>query len=200
MHLIVGLGNPGKNYLFTRHNIGFIAVDVFKESFDPVPSEKSEQKALTYKISFEGNDILLVKPQTYMNLSGESVRGLMAYYKIPIENILIIHDDIDSRFGSIKFQKARGAGGHNGIRSIHELLGTDQYARLKLGVGRPLNPNQSVEDYVLQNFSTEEKDHLEDYMIRVCDAIESFVKDGFEKASNLHNKKLNYHDQKEEEG
>lgn len=194
MYLIVGLGNPGKNYLFTRHNIGFIAIDVFKESFENT-TEKSEQKALTYKVNVDGHEALLVKPQTFMNLSGDSVRALMAYYKIPLENILIIHDDVDSRFGSIKFQKARGAGGHNGVRSIHETLGTDEYARLKLGVGRPLDPRHKVEDYVLQNFSTEEREHLEDYMIRTSEAIESFIKEGFEKSSNSHNKKLNYHEE-----
>lgn len=197
MHLIVGLGNPGKKYLFTRHNIGFMAIDVYRQAFEV--SEKNEQDALTYKVKVKGNDVLLVKPQTFMNLSGQSVRGLMAFYKIPVENILVIHDEVDLPYGTIKIHKGSSAG-HNGIKSIHELLGREDYARLRLGVGRPFDSRQAVPDYVLQNFSDGEQSFLEDYMLRACDAIDSFILDGFDKAASLHNKKVDYRsgDTKEE--
>ncbi len=202
MHLIVGLGNPGKKYLFTRHNIGFIAIDVFKEPDSP--SEKAEQKAFTYKMNVHGHDVLLVKPQTFMNVSGESVQGLMAYYKIELENILVVHDDADLPYGTIRFQKDASPGGHNGIKSIHALLGTDKYTRLKLGVGRPEvlseKTRQDTADYLLQSFSNEDKEHLEDYMIRAALAIETFIVEGYEIASSKHNKRVNYRDAQNEPG
>lgn len=189
MYLIVGLGNPGKKYLFTRHNIGFMAIDVYLQAFEA--SEKAEQDALTYKVKVKGNDVLLAKPQTFMNHSGQSVRGLMAFYKIPIENILVVHDEVDLPYGSIRVHKGSSAG-HNGINSIHESLGREDYARLRLGVGRPLEPRQAIPDYVLQSFSDGEQSFLEDYMIRACDAIDSFILDGFEKTAQAHNKKVDY--------
>jgi PTH1 family peptidyl-tRNA hydrolase len=188
MHLIVGLGNPGSKYEYTRHNIGFLVVDKYISKHS-LP-EKSEQKSLTYKTEIGGNPVLFVKPQTFMNLSGEAVRGLMAFYKIPLENILVIHDDIDQNFLSIKFQQNASSGGQNGINSIHQLLGTQDYTRMKLGIGRPVLPKQAVVDWVLQKFAPTEAEILDSWLEECCNAVETFVKSGYEKAASLHNIKM----------
>lgn len=186
MHLILGLGNPGVKYALTRHNIGFLALDAFAKSFG-ASIERSEHKALTCKFKLDGADVLLAKPQTYMNLSGESAVALMNFYKIEAANVLVVHDEIDLPFGYLKVQKNRGAGGHNGIKSISELLGHQDYARLRLGVGRPSNPNIPVVDYVLQNFDTSEQNKMVEFLNVAGDVIESFVFDGVEKAASRFN-------------
>lgn len=188
MWLIVGLGNKGSKYLITRHNIGFMAVDAFAQAFGQ-PPEKSEHKAITRRMRIDGEDVLLAKPQTFMNLSGESVQALSHFYKIPPENILVVHDDIDQGFGAVKFQKNRGAGGHNGIKSVTQMLGTNAYPRLKLGVGRPANSKMDVAAYVLQNFSDSEQSELSSFIEMSVEAIEAFIFDGFEKAANKFNSK-----------
>ena len=127
----MGLGNPGKKYLMTRHNIGFTVVDALAEDS---PFQKKHQ-SLIQKTEIKGEPVLLAKPQTFMNLSGEAVREIMGFYKIPLSCLLVIQDDKDLTFSKMKFQKSRGHGGHNGIRNIHEELNTNQYARLKIGIG-----------------------------------------------------------------
>jgi peptidyl-tRNA hydrolase, PTH1 family len=199
MKLIVGLGNPGPKYALTRHNIGFLAVDAFNEIHGAGGNWKSEHKAETAKIRHASDQILLVKPQTFMNLSGQSVVSLMQFYQIERQDILIVQDDVDQKFGAIKFQIKRGHGGHNGIRNIHELLGSDEYARLKLGVGRPpvfvsddgevTRSTMEVADWVLQNFSKEEQKVLPDFIEKACQAIEGFATVGLERASNQFNQK-----------
>lgn len=198
MYLIVGLGNPGAKYLFTRHNIGFIAIDYILQ--DLSLAEKTEQKSFTYKYKYKDQDILFVKPQTYMNLSGEAVRGLMAFYKIPLQNLLVIHDDVDQNFLSIKFQKNSSSGGQNGINSIHELLGTQDYARLKLGVSRPYIAQQSTADHVLQNFNELEQSLLPSWLEEISKAVFSFIDIGFDKASNKYNFKAPHISRLIEEG
>lgn len=188
MHLIVGLGNPGMKYALTRHNIGFLALDALAKSLG-ASLQREEHKALTVKFKLDGHDVILAKPQTFMNLSGESVVGLMQFYKIEPANLLVVHDDIDQPFSYIKLQKNRGPGGHNGIKSITELLGHQDYARLKLGVGRPANPHIPVVDYVLQNFDKSEQDKMIDFLNRAGDAIESFIFSGPEKTASLFNQK-----------
>ena len=188
MFLIVGLGNPGTKYALTRHNIGFLALDALARSFGG-EFKKEEFTALTLKMKLDDQEVLLAKPQTYMNVSGESVIPLMQYYKIEVANMLVIHDDIDQPFNYMKLQKNRGPGGHNGIKSISEQLGHQDYARLKLGVGRPANPRVPVVDYVLQNFDKTEQEKLVDFLNRAGDAAESFIFDGFEKAANRYNQK-----------
>lgn len=185
MWLIVGLGNPGNEYKMTRHNIGFMCLDVFS---DKASSKwKSEHKAETLRGEFKGEPVLLAKPQTFMNLSGESVVSLMNFYKISKEKLLVIHDELEFPFQKFKFQKNRGHGGHNGVKSISGLLGTADYTRLKLGIGRPANPNQNVADYVLQKFSSEEFEHLSNYLNTACDAVEYFMQEGLQKASTKYN-------------
>jgi len=186
MYLIVGLGNPGAKHATNRHNIGFMACDYWLKSLNS-EGLRSEHKALTKKFKIAGQEIILAKPQTFMNNSGESVVALMSFYKIAKENLLVIHDDIDLAFGSMKIQHNRGAGGQNGVKNISELLGHNEYARLKLGVGRPAHPDFTISDYVLGDFPKEEAVLLNQYLVKVCDAIESFILEGLHKASTKYN-------------
>lgn len=192
MILIVGLGNPGPKYALTRHNIGFLALDLFAEGLG-AKSWNEEQKAHTVKFKVEEagqeHQVLLAKPMTYMNKSGESVVALMNFYKIPKENVLVVYDEIDVAFGKMKIQTARSPGGHNGIKNITELLGHNQFARLRLGVSRPPHPEMDVADYVLSKFSVEEQNSLPDFLNRAGDAIDSFIFNGLEKTANLFNQK-----------
>lgn len=183
--LIVGLGNPGYRYQLTRHNIGFMIIDALIRHFEARPSEQF--KSQIAKAKHDGRDVILAKPQTYMNLSGEAVQAITAYYKISLENLLVIHDDIDQPFGQLRFQRNRGAGGHNGIRDIHEKLGTPDYARLKIGVGRPTNPHIPIEDYVLQNFAKEEEGQLSEVIQQAGEATLTFIESGFQRAQNEFN-------------
>lgn len=193
MHLIVGLGNYGEKYLMNRHNIGFMAVDLWLRSLGlniDSSSWRNEHKALTQKIKIEGKEILVAKPQTYMNKSGESVISLMNFYKINREDLLVVHDDIDQAFGAMKLQFNRGHGGQNGVRNISELFGAADYHRLKLGVGRPTHPGYDIGDYVLGNFPKEELNMLPQFLEKAGDAIESFIFDGPGKAATKYNGQL----------
>jgi PTH1 family peptidyl-tRNA hydrolase len=188
MWLIVGLGNPGPKYALTRHNIGFLAVDLFAQGLlQKAPVWQEEHKALTCKLKIEETPVLFAKPMTFMNKSGESVVPLLNYYKIPQENLLVVQDDIDQPYGGVRFHKNRGHGGHNGIRSITEQLGTPDYSRLKLGVGRPTHPEMDVADYVLGKFSAEEQTSLSEFLNKAGDAMECLIFDGLSKASTKFN-------------
>ena len=180
--LIVGLGNPGEKYLFTRHNIGFMVIDHLAERWKSLPFKK-EGHALTSKY----NQVLLVKPQKFMNLSGEVVQQLMNYYKIQTTQLLVLHDDLDLPFGSFRYQLQRGPGGHNGVKNIHHVLGTADYARIKIGIGRPAQVQMDVADYVLQNFSSTEIESLPQLLTDIGDSIEFFLDHGFAKTANQYN-------------
>lgn len=186
MWLIVGLGNPGNKYLLNRHNIGFMAVDAFL-AHNGKPSYKSEHKATTYHLSLDDQKVILAQPQTFMNKSGESVQSLMAFYQIPKDHLIVLHDEIDQPFGALKIQKNRGHGGHNGIRSIHDLVGSNDYYRMRLGVGRPANEQMNVADFVLQNFSKEEQQEMPAYLNYVLDALDALMFEGFDKAATRFN-------------
>ncbi|MBY0554024.1 aminoacyl-tRNA hydrolase [bacterium] len=186
MYLIVGLGNPGQKYSMNRHNIGFMACDYWLKSLNG-SDYREEHKALTRRFKIEDTEILLAKPQTFMNLSGQSVVALMNFYKIPKENLLIIHDEIDFPFGTMKLMFNRSPGGQNGVKSVSEQLGTNEYARLRLGVSRPPHPDYAVSDWVLGNFAKEEAVFMDQYLEKACDAIESFIFDGLSKASTKFN-------------
>jgi PTH1 family peptidyl-tRNA hydrolase len=195
MYLIVGLGNPGQKYSLNRHNIGFMACDYWLKSLNG-SDYREEHKALTKKFKIENTEVLLAKPQTYMNLSGQSVVALMNFYKISKENLLVLHDDIDLPFGSMKIQHNRGHGGQNGVKNISELFGNNEYARLKLGVGRPAHPDFAIADYVLGNFPKEEAILLDQFLDRACDAIESFIFEGLNKASTNFNGAVKFTEKK----
>jgi peptidyl-tRNA hydrolase, PTH1 family len=186
MWLIVGLGNPGPKYALTRHNLGFLAVDLFSQSAGKPPWSE-EQKAHVCKFKMDDVQIILAKPMTFMNKSGESVQALLHYYKIPTDNLLVVHDEVEIPFGQIRLQKNRGAGGHNGVKSVNEMLGTQDYLRLRLGVGRPPHPEMDVADYVLQKFNGEEQDKLTEFLNRCGDAMESLIFDGLNKAATRFN-------------
>jgi PTH1 family peptidyl-tRNA hydrolase len=183
--LIVGLGNPGPKYALTRHNVGFLVVDALIQELN-LNNKKDECQAHTYKARIGNDDVLFVKPQTFMNLSGTSVQGLMAFYKATLDDILVLHDEVDIPFAKLRFQRNRGHGGHNGIRDIHAKVGSD-YARLKIGVGRPMIPQMEVADFVLQNFPKENEKELIEFVGRAADAVLSFLEEGFQKAQNKFN-------------
>jgi PTH1 family peptidyl-tRNA hydrolase len=190
MWLIVGLGNLGQKYRLNRHNIGFLLVDFWVESLrDSNPRWKSDHQSENALFDWQGERICVAKPQTYMNLSGEAVQSLMAFYKIPKEKLIVIHDEIDQPFSAFKIHKNRGHAGHNGIRNISQLLGSNDYARLRLGVGRPLEPQMSVADFVLQNFSKDELSQMPSFLEKSCKALEMMIKEGVEKAASLFNGK-----------
>lgn len=188
MKLIVGLGNPGQKYLMTRHNIGFLCINALARAYSSPPF-KNNFKAQFTKIMIQGEPVLLCKPQTFMNLSGESVQLIVNFYNIELDNMLVIHDDIDTPFGRFKFQKNRGHGGNNGIKSIHKHLGTNEYARIKAGIDRPPNPKQDVANYVLQSFADDEQETLSDMLNNIVDATEEFVLNGLQSAANKYNNK-----------
>lgn len=187
MWLIAGLGNPGPKYALTRHNIGFMALDFLHRSLQSPPVQ-TDAKAFVSRFRWEGQDILTCQPQTFMNLSGESVQTLMGFYKISPENLIVVHDEIDLPFGKMKLQKNRSPGGHNGVKDISARLGTSDYIRLRLGVGRPPDPRFDVADYVLQKFSAEEMSALPDFLNKSCDALEAVIFQGLVHASNEFNR------------
>lgn len=183
--LIVGLGNPGRDYNNTRHNIGFMSVDAMARSLD-VKLGKVQNKALVGLGKLNNSRIVLAKPQTYMNLSGQAVVGLMNFYKIPHENLLVIHDDIDLPFGTIRIRPKGGSAGQRGLGSIIEKLGSQEFARMRLGVGRP--PGQMIaKEYVLQHFSKDEDEILKVLLDKSCEAAREFVNNGLDAAMNRYN-------------
>ena len=197
MYLVVGLGNYGAKYAMNRHNIGFMCVDVWLKTLNESTSESSfrqEHKALTQKIKLTRagveKEILIAKPQTYMNKSGESVLSLMQFYKIERPHLIVIQDDIDQVFGAMKIQFNRGHGGQNGIRNISELFGAADYHRLKLGVGRPEHPGFDIGDYVLGNFPKDELTLLPQFLEKGSQALESFIFDGASRAATKFNGQL----------
>lgn len=200
MKLIVGLGNPGPKYVLTRHNVGFMLLDVLAQAFEGHDNWKTDKefRAQTMKTNIAGQPVLMIKPQTFMNLSGESVQPAAAMFKIPLEDILVVHDEIDLPFGEVRFQSKRGPGGHNGIKSVHQMLGSDEYCRMRLGVGRPqqfVNDQgektgavMEVHAYVLQNFTKDEQRALQQELFEhFVDAVEVWVKDGLQQASTKYN-------------
>src|SRR5437868_5502270 len=186
MWLIVGLGNPGNQYALTRHNIGFMAVDYLLKGLGN-PPQKNQFKAEIFQTKIGDHPVIFCKPQTFMNLSGESVQPLLGFYKIPMDHLIVMHDEIDQPYDQMKIQKNRGHGGHNGIKSISGLLGSADYIRLRLGVGRPENPNVPVADYVLNKFTPEEFTALPAFLNKGCDAVEAILRDGVQKASTNFN-------------
>ncbi|MEK6600098.1 MAG: aminoacyl-tRNA hydrolase [Deltaproteobacteria bacterium] len=185
--LIVGLGNPGAKYSKTRHNIGFMAVDHVAEA-NSIALSKSNFKSLWGKGSIAGKEVILLKPQTYMNLSGEAVQGISGYFHIEPKDILVIYDDIDLEFGSVRIRPGGGSGGHRGMASIIEYLGANDFPRIRLGIGRPKEKQQGdVADYVLNSFTPDEKDVLNQMLDRAKDVVDAILKDGIEKAMNKFN-------------
>ena len=181
--LIVGLGNPGDEYKRTRHNIGFQALDHWPFSL----FWKKKFKGLYAQFSHGGENVIFLKPQTYMNLSGESVQACAHFFKIPADSTLIVYDEIDLPFGALQMRLNGGLAGHNGLKSIAGQLGTKDFKRLRMGIGRP--ERGSVSHHVLSPFSSDEDCFLDDFLKLATQAIESLLEEGFQKASSQFSKK-----------
>lgn len=186
-HLIVGLGNPGNKYSNTRHNIGWMCIENFVRSLDLKWKEKF--KAYYSEWSFGDKKVFFLLPQTYMNLSGDSVVPAASFFKIDVPNILVIHDELDLPFGSMAFKSSGGHAGHNGLRSIIASLGKNDFCRLRLGIGRPPHPSYEVSDFVLSSFDELERAHLTDFLNHSKQALTCYLENGIAKASTLYNKK-----------
>ena len=186
--MIVGLGNPGKEYDRTRHNVGFRVTDLLAEELS-TKIDRLKFRALTRQISRGGRKLLLVQPQTYMNLSGAAVSALATYYKIKPEHILVVFDDISLPVGRIRIRRDGSAGGHNGIKSIIQSLGTDQFPRVKVGVGEKPHPDYDLADWVLSKFSAQEEKALAPALKNAMEATLAVVEQGIDKASSTYNGK-----------
>ncbi len=185
-YLIVGLGNPGREYADNRHNVGFMLVDYLAEKLD-IQFARMQQRALVADTRYKGHKLILVKPQTYMNESGQSVAALARFYKIPNKNIIVAFDDMDIPLGNIRIRRHGGSGGQKGMKSIIQRLGNQQnFPRIRLGLSRP--PGQMPPPaYLLQDFSAHEREQLAPVLETAADAILTFVTEGLDKAMNRYN-------------
>lgn len=185
--IIVFLGNPGPKYNGTRHNAGFQVGEVVAKNCG-VKIDRLKNRALTAKCTLGGENVLLVEPQTYMNLSGEAVRPLADFYKVAADHILVVSDEIALAPGKIRIRSSGSAGGHNGLKSIIQHLGTDQFPRLRIGVGAPPHPDYDMPDWVLGVMRGADAEAVEDASKRAADAIECLIRDGIDKAMNRFNR------------
>lgn len=185
-HLVVGLGNPDRKYLNTRHNAGFIAVDEIAASLGTA-IDKKKFDALVADVTLAGERVLLMKPQTYMNLSGVAVEKAASFYKIPPEHVIVLFDDISLDVGRVRIRRKGSAGGHNGIRSIIDYLQSDNFPRVKIGVGERPNPNYDLADWVLSTFKEEEKKAIREVASHCREIVELMLGGNVDKAMNLYN-------------
>ena len=186
MKLVVGLGNPGKRYEHTRHNLGFMIVDQIARQ-NRVTIKKKLCDALVGEWSNDGETVILVKPQTYMNRSEESVKALLDHFQSAPEDLIVVHDDLDLVFGRIRIRPTGGAGGHRGVLSIIESLAGDRFYRVRVGIGRPPDGVNAV-DFVLEPFTPDEIDQLEEVVSRAAEAVVSLVRDGGQRAMEQFNR------------
>ena len=185
-YLVVGLGNIGAEYANTRHNMGFMVLDAWAQASNI--SFESGRYGSTATISFKGRKFHLLKPSTYMNLSGKAVRYWMNELKIPVENLLVISDDLNIPFGTLRLRKNGSAGGHNGLTNINELIGTQDYARIRVGIGNDFGRGQQV-GYVLGELSKDEVEQMADISKRVIDGVKAWATIGPDRAMNTVNTK-----------
>ena len=183
--MIVGLGNPGREYRDTRHNVGFMAVDRFCE-MQGVRLGKVKFQAIIGETRIGAAKVILAKPQTFMNLSGNAVASVVRFYKIVLENVLVVHDDLDLPFGTLRLRPGGGAGGQKGLQSTIDRLGTQQFPRMRIGIGRP-SGQMDAAAYVLQKFGSADQEELDMILRRAAEAIEIFVREGLDSAMNRFN-------------
>ncbi len=187
MYIIIGLGNPTREYRATRHNIGFDVITRISDDYH-IPLDFKKHKAICGRGFIEGEKVVIAQPQTYMNLSGESVRELVDFYKVTPQDIIVIYDDVSLEVGQLRLREKGSAGGHNGIKSIISHLGTQEFPRIKVGVGdKPAG--WDLADYVLSRFKAEEEPVIRDTLKRSSEAVKSIIKDGMESAMNIYNRK-----------
>jgi PTH1 family peptidyl-tRNA hydrolase len=187
MYIIVGLGNPTREYQATRHNIGFDAITRISDEYR-IPLDFKKHKALCGKGMIAGEKVVLAQPQTFMNLSGESVRELKDFYKVEPENIIIIYDDISLEPGKLRLRTKGSAGGHNGIKSIIAHLGTENFPRIRIGVGDKPS-GWDLADYVLSRFPSDEQPIIREALGKTSEAVKAILTEGMEAAMNLYNRK-----------
>ena len=185
VYLIAGLGNPGRQYKNNRHNVGFMVADALAEKLG-IEFTRMQNKAMVTKGEHAGKRVILAKPRTYMNLSGQSIGALSRYYKVPQENVLIVFDDADLPFERLRLKPEGGSSGHNGMKSIIKSFGTEEFPRLRVGIGRPPGKMQTP-SYVLQDFSKEEAEPLAWVVDRASDAVLTFISEGIVTAMNQFN-------------
>lgn len=185
MYVIVGLGNPGKQYENTRHNVGFNVIDILAKEYD-ISVTKIKHKALIGEGRVGSEKILLVKPQTYMNLSGETLIDIYKYYKVDLSNIIVVYDDIDLDVGKIRIRKKGSGGTHNGMRSITKCLGSNDFPRVRVGVSKPMQ-GQDLADFVLSRFRKEEADSINEGLEKTCRAIDCIIRENIDMSMNKYN-------------
>ena len=183
--LIVGLGNPGKEYAANRHNVGFMVADLVASRVGAKfgRSKRAHSDVAEGRLGFGGPKLVLAKPLTYMNLLGAPVVSLAQFFKVPVSNVIAVHDELDVPFGQIRAKRGGGEGGHNGLRSMSKSLGSKEYARVRFGIGRPPG-RQDAADYVLSDFSAAERKELDFLVDRAADVVEAIVLEGVEWAQN----------------
>ena len=186
--LVVFLGNPGLRYEGTRHNAGFMTADALARKKN-ISINRSRFQALTASCPIGDTTVLLMKPQTYMNLSGEAVGQAARFYKIPADHVLVVSDDITLPIGAMRIRTKGSAGGHNGLKSIISVLGTEEFPRIRLGVGSPPHPDYDTVDWVLSVFRDQDAVDMAEAASRAADAVECFIAQGPEKAMNLYSQK-----------
>ncbi|GAA3656008.1 aminoacyl-tRNA hydrolase [Asaccharospora irregularis] len=185
MYIIVGLGNPGKQYENTRHNVGFNVIDILAKEYG-ISVTKIKHKALIGEGRVESEKVILVKPQTYMNLSGETLIDIYKYYKVDLSNIVVVYDDIDLDVGKIRIRKKGSGGTHNGMRSITKCLGSNEFPRVRVGVSKPTN-GQDLADFVLSRFRKEESDDIAQGLEKAFRAVDSIIRDNIDISMNKYN-------------
>jgi len=182
MYLIIGLGNPGPRYSLTRHNAGFIFLDYLAEGLGVKFQAKRSYESEYAEAEFAGSKIFLLKPQTFMNLSGRSVSAFLKNSEIPFENILVFHDEVEIPMGTLRIKLGGGDAGHNGLKSIRESIGSGEFYRFRMGVGRSTNPNMDLAAYVLEKYGKEEHEVLMKQLQGCEDSLQVFIKEGLQKA------------------
>jgi PTH1 family peptidyl-tRNA hydrolase len=189
--MVVGLGNPGSQYESTRHNIGFRIIDNLALNIETEFKKVKSYDSLISRGKLMNHNLMLVKPQTFMNLSGKSVSKIVSYYRISFQDLLIVYDDLNLELGQIRIRKRGSAGGHKGVESIIQYLNSEDIPRLRIGIGKPsINSNFDYASYVLSNFNNNEKDKISEVIQLSTEAIKTVIEDGLEKAMRKYNRKL----------